>query len=163
MRKSILSLALAASLFLSQSVSAKVGIVDIEEVMKSSKEFNQVRAQMEKKYTQERDTLEKKLAEIKTLQEKIKSSAKVASQDQLAQQQKQLEQMQKDFMKAQSEMSIKLNKESEQVWNKTMAEITAVIKKVADSNQYEAIMLKASMAYYNPSDDITSLVIKQVK
>lgn len=162
MKKSILSFALAAGLLVAQA-SAKVGVVDLEEVVKSSRDFNASRTQLEKKYTTQKDALEKQLAEIKTLQEKIKTSSKVASQDQLAQQQKKLEQMQTTFMKAQSEMSVKLGKESEQVWNKTMAEITAVIKKVAESNQYDAVMLKASMAYYSPSDDITPLVIKQVQ
>lgn len=162
MKKSLLSIALAAGLMVSQAY-AKIGIVDLEEVVKSSKDFNTSRAQLEKKYTTQKDGLEKQLAEIRTLQEKMKSSAKVASQEQLAQQQKKIDQMQADFMKAQSEMSVKLGKESEQVWNKTIAEITAVIKKVAEANKFDAVLLKASMAYYNPADDITPLVIKQVQ
>ena len=158
MKKSFLLLA-ASAILTCQTSFAKIAVVDMDEVIQKSQGFTTATKQLEQKYAKDNQTLEKSLADMKVMQEKIKSSEKVVNADQLQKQKDALELKQKEFMTAQAEVTTKINQAYEKAMTEVISSIKEKIKQYAEQNSFEMVVFKQAVPYYSPSDDITTQVI----
>jgi outer membrane protein len=150
---------------ISSDHNLKIGVFDIQRIMKESKTINSYREQLLKsieiklKPIQDRENL------IKALDEKLKKDGKVMSptdrntfEEKLANEIKEMRRIKEDF-------NVEAQKMDRGLTQKTFAEIDAIVKKIAEQENYTIIFEKtaAGIVHFKNTVDITGKVIEQLK
>jgi outer membrane protein len=143
----------------------KIGIFDIQRIMKESKTINNYRETFLKNIESKKKPLQDRENLIKALDEKLKRDGKVMSptdkntfEEKLANEIKEIRRMKEDF-------NAETQKMDRELTQKIFSEIDAIVKKIAEQENYTIIFEKtaAGIVHFKHTVDITGKVIEQLK
>ncbi len=165
MKKLISTLCLSA--LLSGSVVAlgnsKVAVIDLEAVLKKSTVFSNARTKIEKEHAAGQKEIEVLAADLKTLQEKIKSSKAVVSEAELDKMKAKFEEDRKTFSNKQMTFQRELVKDQQEAFASSIASVQKTVKEYAEKQGYQIVLMKNEAIYFNDDINITQQIESQVK
>jgi outer membrane protein len=163
MKKLLLALVAGLALSLSAITPAmadtKIGVINLQDLLPKLPEMKQASDNLkntfsdrEKQIIAAQNDFKKSAADYQKNSAVMSQSDRQAAEQKLAQSEQNLQQMQAsfqhDYMDAQSKAI-----------NKLMTDLKAVVQKVAIKDKYSVVLISASVAYSDPSLDITNEVL----
>ncbi len=155
-------LGIIALLTLSVSVSAaKIAKVDVQKVLLTVKEGQNVRKTLKKKFDEKQDIVKKEEDKIKKLQEDYQKQSAVIDQKAKIKKEQEIQQrimaLQQKTMTFQKEIQDQENELKKPILEK----VRTVIEKVSKEGNYEMVFeITTSPIYVKEVDDITDKVVK---
>lgn len=163
--RSLLMLA-AAVLVLSagmvQAADLKIGVVNMQELMKESPQAKAAEAEMQQKFGSRRNALLAEQNKIKALQDQINRNGSVMSAAQLQNLQNQLDADQQDMSRKESDFQADLNEWQNQKLGAIQQIVVKEVQAFAKAHQYNLIV-GLGIVYADGSVDVTDQVLAQLQ
>jgi len=145
--------------------SLKIGVFDIQKILRESRTIGRYREQLLKSVETKRKPLQDRENLIKALDEKLKKDGKIMSEtdrkvfeEKLAGEIKETRRMKEDF-------DAEVSKMDKELMRKVFSEINVIIKKIAEQENYTIIfdVYRAGIAHFKNTIDITNKILEQLK
>lgn len=164
MNKFLISLSTIFALFAFNASAAdgKIGILDVEKIVKQSKAMRNIQKQVSKKQDQYQKQVTKKQEALEKEQKKIESKKSVLSQEALEKEVKQFEKKVKDLKEFVDKRQNKLKKASLDGMNKVNEKIKDIIADIAEERGLSIIIPSAQVLYYQDGLDISDEVLDRL-
>jgi outer membrane protein len=136
----------------------RVGFVNTDRIFREANTAKAAQAKLEQEFSRR----EKDIAELgntlKAASERLEREAPTLSENQRAQRQKQLVDLDRDFQRKRREFQEDLNSRKSEELQQVLERANRVVKQVAEQEKYDVILQEA--VYINPKHDITDKVIR---
>lgn len=154
----------AASTGFAQAPATKVGIINIQQAMLSTKEGQKAAQELQTKFEPRRKEIEKRNAEIAALQDQFRKAQNTASEDQKTRLAREIDQKQKALQREGEDAEAEFDGERQRVLNDLGGRLMQVIDKYARDNGYTLILDVSSqqspVLYFANGTDVTADIIK---
>lgn len=156
---------LSASILLACSTSvladnSKIGVVDLQKIMRTSDEVKEIQATLEKEFKPRRDKLMGMEADLKSDMEAFKRDSAVMSQVKRKEAEQKImnaqERLEREGQQYQQELSNAHNQAMDKFYNK----IRAAIEKVAKAKSFDLVLQKDAAPFSTDKLDVTEDIIK---
>lgn len=139
----------------------KIGVFDIQKVMRGSKTVEGYRQKLEKEIGVKKKTFAEKQEAIRQGEEKFRKEGQKGSPAERKFHEDKLENDIKELKRLKEDLDLDLQKMDRELTQKAFREIGEVIGKIAESGGYTIVFEKSSagIAYFQDSVDITDKVI----
>lgn len=142
---------------------AKIGVVDLQKIMQTSKQMKDIQAKLEQEFKPRRDKLVAAEASLKGEMEKFKRDSAVLNANQKKEMEKKIitsqQQFERDGQQYQQELSTAHNEAMEGLYTK----VREAISKVAKDEKYDIIVQKDAAPFSTEALDVTDKVVKAIK
>lgn len=142
---------------------AKIGVVDLQKIMQTSKQMKDIQAKLEKEFKPRRDKLVAAEASLKGDMEKFKRDGAILNATQKKDMEKKIitaqQQFERDGQQYQQELSTAHNEAMEGLYTK----VREAISKVAKDEKYDIIVQKDAAPFSTEALDVTDKVVKAIK
>lgn len=159
--KKIISFLLVLLGFLASSALAadlKIGVVDIQKIIRESKAGEEARASFAKEVESKRKIISAKEDALKGIEDELRK----ASAQERAQKEEKLVKEAKDVKRLKDDLQEELRKKDAEMGQKLVREIVDIVKKVAEEGKYTLIIEKRqSVLYAQDAVDITGKVVEK--
>ena len=141
----------------------KVGIVDLQLAVSSTKAGKKAKGQLEKITKKKQAELDKRVEEIKKMEAEMQKQLPLMSEkgkkDMMARYRKKMMELQQMYMDNQTNLAQK----KQQLLKPILQKMSKIVQDIALSEGYTLILDKGegSVIYFEPSTDLTSRVIKK--
>ena len=170
MRKDVMkriSLLLTALIFaftstVSLADAMKIGVVDLQKIMRQSSQMKDIQSKLEKKFKPRRDQLVASEQKVKKDMEKFKRDQSVMSEKQRKELEKKIVKAQQEFEQQGQKYQQELSAEHNKAMEKFYGHVRDAIAKTAKDNQYDVVLQKDAAPYSNDKLDITDKVMKVI-
>jgi outer membrane protein len=157
------SLALAAGLVHAQSQPAKVGVINIQRALVSTKEGQKAAAELQARTDPKRKELERKQSEIQGLQEQLRKQSNTASDEVKQRLMREIDAKTKSFNRDMEDAQAEADQEQGKVLQELGGKMMAVIDKYARDNGYALIVdvsaQNTPVLFASPSIEVTDEII----
>lgn len=151
----------AVSVFLlGSAVSAKVGYVDIQGAVASTKEGRRAKKTLDALAKKHQKTIAKQEKRLKKLRENLEKKKLALSAEKLAKKQEELQIEFLQYQKAIGQGQLSLQKKQKELLSPIMKKMEKAVQKVAKQKGYSLIVRKEVAAWGSASLDITKDVAK---
>jgi len=161
-----LSAMLAAAAFAvtiqAQAADIKIGVVDMPSLLQKSPQAQSASQEMAKKFDGRKKDLMAEQDKIKSLQDQLNKNGAVMSASQLQDSQTQLDELQRDFSRKQSDYLDDVNMERNSVLSRLQQEVLKAVQEFAQSQKYNLIV-GDGVFYKDNSVDVTDQVLAQMQ
>lgn len=142
--------------------ATRVGVLDMRQVMEKSTQIAQIREKLQKEFQPKQQKLVAAQTNLKNDAERLRrDNAIMSNQDR-----KQLEQKivtgQQDLQRMQTTFNNELMAEQNKALKGFLENVKNIVDKIAKSDNLSLVITKDTVAYVNPSLDITNKVIQQL-
>jgi len=160
----LISFALAAALtgLQAQAAEPKIGVVDMSNLLQKSPQSQNAQAEMAKKFDGRKKDLLAEQDKIKNLQDQINKNGAVMSSGQLQDAQAQLDELQRDFSRKQSDYMDDLNMERNAELSKLQQDVLKAVQEFAQAQKYNLIV-GDGVFYKDSTVDVTDQVLAQMQ
>jgi outer membrane protein len=168
MRKLLLSVITAASLFASAAIAApattnlKLGVIDVQQILQKSPQIAAINNQLTKEFKPRQDKIVAAQKDLQAEADKLNKNGSTMSD---ADRNKLQDQIIADKANVQG-MAISFQRDLQQAQNKAMQDfmnqLTGVVNDVAKKNGYDLILQRAGVPYANNNLDITAQVLQEL-
>ena len=159
----VLSVATALSVAIGASAAElKVGTVDVSRLLKESPQAQDARDDINKKFDSRRKELVAQQDKIKSLQDQLSKNGAVMSASQVQDMQGQLDELQRDFNRKQSEFADDYSMQSNQELSKLQQDVIKAVREFAQIQKYN-IIIGEGVFYSDSSVDVTNQVLAQMQ
>ena len=143
----------------------KLGVFDMQRIIKESKTIQGYREQLLKDVDKKRKPLQDRDNLIRTLDEKLKKDGKIMSPSDKKVFEEKLANGIKDARRMREDLNAETVRMERGVMQKTFMEIDAIVKKIAEKENYTVIFEKTAggIVHFKDTIDITGKVIEQLK
>lgn len=167
-RKSYLLTSLFAAAALSVAVQAqaaeiKIGVVDMSTLLQKSPQGQNASQEMAKKFDSRKKDLVSEQDKIKNMQDQLSKNGAVMTASQLQDSQSQLDEMQRDFSRKQSDYVDDVNTERNNVLSRLQQEVIKAVQEFAQTQKYNLIIPGDSIFYKDNTVDVTDQVLAQMQ
>lgn len=146
----------------SSAADLHIGVVNMARLLQQSPQAQAASKRIEKKFDSRRKDLMSEQDKIKDLQDQINKNGAVMSSSQLQDKQGQLDDLQRDFNRKQSDYLDDLNTERNQELGKLQHDIVAAVQVFAKSKKYNLI-IGEGVFYADDTVDVTDQVLTQLQ
>ena len=138
----------------------KIGVFDIQEIMRTSKATQGYAETLQKEINAKRKALQDKAAELKQLKDKLKDSKTMSPEDTASLRDRIVIET-SDLKHAEQDMSIEIKQMNENLTQKALKEIGGIITQIAKKGNYSVVFEKrsAGIVYSTKEVDITPEII----
>jgi outer membrane protein len=145
------------------TASLKVGIYDMQRIMKESKVIQGYRRILEKEVGEKRKVYTDKQESLKEMEEKLRKEGATMSLVERNQLGERLAQGLKELQRLREDLDIELQKKDRELGQRVIREISRVIQNTGEKGDFDIIFERsaAGVAYYNQTYDITKKIIQQ--
>ncbi|HEV2333368.1 MAG TPA: OmpH family outer membrane protein [Gammaproteobacteria bacterium] len=165
-RKSLLialaSAAFALSAVQVQAADLKIGVVNMANLLQKSPQAQNAQTEMAKKFDSRKKDLVAEQDKIKTLQDTLNKNGAVMSASQLQDNQAQLDELQRDFSRKQSDYMDDVNMERNAALSKLQQDVLKAVQEFAQSQKY-SLIVGEGVFYADPAVDVTDQVLAQMQ
>lgn len=143
--------------------SFKVGVYDMQRVMKESKVIREYRKIMEKEIEEKKKILAGKQEALIAIDDRLKKEGEKMPLAERRQLGEKLHQGLKELQRLREDLDIELQKKDRELGQRAMQEISKVVKAIGEREGFEIIFEKsaAGIAYLKGTHDITRQIIGQ--
>lgn len=165
LRVSLITLILAAApALLAQAPATKVGVINIQQAVLSTKDGQKAAQDLQTKFDPRRKAIEAKNAEIQQLQEQFRKSQNTASEEQRAKLARDIDQKQKSLQREVEDAQAEFEQEQQRAFNELGGRLLQVLGKYARDNAYTLVLdvstQQSPVLYMADGIDITEAVVK---
>ncbi len=157
-RPAILLLGLSMLAMPALAQEFRLGFVSLDRIIKEAVPAKNAQAKLEQEFSKREKDLQALGATLKSQAEQLEREAPTLSENQRANRQKQLIELDRDFQRKRREFQEDLNTRRNEELQQVFERANRVVKQVADSEKYDLILQEA--VYVNPKHDITDKVIR---
>jgi outer membrane protein len=154
----IAALALMCAVAYAEAADIKIGFVDVERIRRESAPAERASRQLEKEFAPRAQELQRREAQIKSLQGSLEKEAMTMAESERRGKEQELQRMSVDFQRLQREYREDLNLRRNQELAKLFEVADGVIKKIAETDQFDLIVQEA--VFRSSRIDITDRVLK---
>ncbi len=139
----------------------KIGVFDIQRIMKDSKTVNGYRNQMLQEVEAKKKLLSAKQDSVRQIEERLKKDAQTLSQSERKNLEERLTNEIKELRRMNEDIEVELRKRDSELTRKAFMEIQEIVKNIAEKEGYTIVFEKnsAGIAHLKSSVDMTSKVI----
>lgn len=143
----------------------KIGVFDIQRIMKESKTIEGYRRELSKNIEAKRKPLVNKENSVRTLEEKLRKDGEKLSLNERRTTEEKLANEAKELKRLREDIEIELQKMDRELTQKAFMDIGGVVKNIADKESYTIIFEKnaAGIVHFTDAVDITAKVLGQLK
>lgn len=138
----------------------KIGVIDIQRIMRESKAVKKVRDSFQQEVQAKKETLRAKEKEVKNLEEEFKSAKAKLPVEALKEKGEQLAKEDKELKRLRDDLTEELKKENSELTRKVIGEIVAIAKDLLKKEHYAVILERNSVVAAGETVDITDELIK---
>lgn len=156
-----LSLLLGHTAAQAQGAAMKVGVVDVQRAVSQTEEGIRATGSLKGMFDNRQTELNRKQTDLQKQREDIEKQAKVISKDAL---QKRLDDWQKQMMELQTtfvEYNKELERKQKALTDPIVERVQAAIKSLANTEGYDLIVDKVTVAYVRVDLDLTDRIIQK--
>lgn len=164
MRKLILIILAWAALSPAAWADTKIGVVDMEKMMKTLPRAVKIRAEIETDYNKKKKELEKSEDDLRTLEKDLEKKKAVLSEEALKQKQQSLQKQILEFREQVTKSQMDLQKKQSDLFTPVLEQIKKAISEVATERGYALIFTQEqNLLYVGKSVDVTDDVLKYIE
>jgi outer membrane protein len=138
----------------------KIGVIDIQRIMRESKAVKKVRDSFQQEVQAKKETMSAKEKEVKNLEEEFKSAKAKLPAEALKEKGEQLAKEGKELKRLRDDLTEELKKENSELTRKVIGEIVATAKDLLKKEHYAVILERNSVVAAGETVDITDELIK---
>jgi outer membrane protein len=138
----------------------KVGVIDIQKIMRESNAAKNARAVFLKDVEAKRGVFNAKQKEVQDLQEEIKNKGKDMSDSLRKEKTEKLSRDVKELERLKTDLEEELKKKDTELTQKLLKEISDVVQEYRKKEKYSIIYEKQTLVAYDEAMDITDKIIK---
>jgi outer membrane protein len=146
-----------------QSVNTlRIGVIDSQKVINTSKYGQEVKAQLQQKYDELSAKIQKKAEEVQALKDEIEKKGSLWSQEVKEKKQSEYQKLLRELKSMQEDAQYEMKEYEKKILDPFNKELDEVIKKFANTEKYDLILEKnfPGIYYTSPEIDITQKIIK---
>jgi len=143
-----------------RAADVKIGVIDIQRIMRESKAAQNARAVFLKEVSEKRNILNDKQKEVQTLEEELKNKGKDMAISVRKEKSDQLSQKVKEYNRLKSDLEEELKKKDAELTQTLLSEIRDVVSEYRKKEKYAIIQEKQTLVAYDEAIDITEKIIK---
>ena len=157
----ILALALLVPAF-ANAQDNKIGIIDLQLVIASSKAGKAAKAAFESEFKQKQQIIESKSVQLERLKSEFVQNGPVMNEATRKQKAEQIEQLDKDLQRSRADFRDELQKRDFELLEKILKDLDGILQSIGKSEGYTLIIEKTEggVIYSTPTVDITQKVIQ---
>ena len=140
--------------------SIKIGVVNVEQVMRESKRGIKENETLKKRADELQKQITKKEEEIKALKESLEKKAAMLSEQARREQEQEYQQKVRDYEWLVKDSQKEIQKMEQEVLGRLLKSLDTVVKKLGQEENYTIIVEAGVVAYTAEGIDITDQVIK---
>lgn len=144
------------------AAEAKIGYVDIAQVLNSAPQMDKIRENLQSEFKDEEQAIAKKQEELKALQEKAAAEGKNMSEDQQVKMQEQFLQLRNEYGQMLQEYRQMTSRRQQEEFAKFNTIVRREIQAFAQQEGYDLILTEG-VAYANSSLNVTDKVLARIK
>jgi len=148
------------SVGVSRAESTKIGIVDTQKVLQTSKAAEQARASLLADLKEKRALFQKKQEEVKMLEKEIRLESSGLSPEALRGKRERLAQELKDLKRLKEDLEEQIRRKNLELTKKILQEVRDIIVDYQKKKKYTLILEKKTVITADDSIDITDQIIK---
>ncbi len=143
----------------------KIGVFEVQKVMRESKTFEGYRQDLMKQVEAKRKPLKDREDSARATEEKLRKEGEKLSVNERRALQEKLENDARDIRRLREDFEVEVRKLDAQLAQKALGMIGGVIKNIAEKEGYTVIFERsaAGVAYAQDAVDITGKIIQQIK
>jgi len=143
----------------------KIGVFDIQRIMKESKTIDGYRHELSKGIEAKRKPLSDKENSVRTLEDKLRKDGEKLSLNERRATEEKLANEVKELKRLREDIDIELQRMDRELTQKAFRDIGGVVKNIADKENYTIIFEKnaAGIVHVKDTVDITGKVLSQLK
>ncbi|MFI4967704.1 MAG: OmpH family outer membrane protein [Gammaproteobacteria bacterium] len=145
-----------------QAADLKIGVVDMPSLLQKSPQAQSASQDMAKKFDSRKKDLMAEQDKIKNLQDQLNKNGAVMSASQLQDSQSQLDELQRDFSRKQSDYMDDVNMERNSALSRLQQQVLKAVQEFAQSQKYNLIV-GDGVFYKDNSVDVTDQVLAQMQ
>ena len=146
----------------SYSQDNKIGIIDLQQVIASSKAGKAAKAQFESEFKQKQQIIESKRAQLERMKNEFIQNGPVMNEVTRKQKADQIEQLDKELQRSRADFRDELQKKDFELLEKILKDLDGILQSIGKSEGYTLIIEKneGGVIFSNPTIDITQKVIQ---
>lgn len=145
-----------------QAADIKIGVVDMPSLLQKSPQAQTASQDMAKKFDSRKKDLMAEQDKIKNLQDQLNKNGAVMSAGQLQDAQSQLDEMQRDFSRKQSDYMDDVNMARNDALSRLQQEVLKAVQEFAQAQKYNLIV-GDGVFYKDNTVDVTDQVLAQMQ
>lgn len=146
----------------SYSQENKIGIIDLQQVIASSKAGKAAKAQFEGEFKQKQQIIESKRAQLERMKNEFIQNGPVMNEVTRKQKADQIEQLDKELQRSRADFRDELQKKDFELLEKILKDLDGILQSIGKSEGYTLIIEKneGGVIFSSPTIDITQKVIQ---
>ncbi len=145
-----------------QAADIKIGVVDMSSLLQKSPQAQTASQDMAKKFDSRKKDLVSEQDKIKNMQDTLNKNGAVMSASQLQDAQAQLDELQRDFSRKQSDYMDDVNMERNAALSRLQQEVLKAVQEFAQAQKYNLIV-GDGVFYKDNTVDVTDQVLAQMQ
>ncbi|MCH8207778.1 MAG: OmpH family outer membrane protein [Nitrospinae bacterium] len=141
--------------------SSKVGFIDMQKAISSTKNFQKEMVQYQKDYKDEQKKINAREVKIKEAKEELEKQGFVLSPELKAKKETQWREDFKNFKRYVQDQNEMFQRKRDEIGRKILVKMMDVIGKVGKEKKFSVILEKKSVLYSDTSIDLTDAVVKK--
>ena len=156
----LIGLFFVTAAFAADNKTVKIGIIDLQKILRESKAAKKAQAIYKKDLESKRALLSAGEKEIQQLEKDLKENGKALSVEARKEKEENLTKQIKEFKRLAADMNEELKSKNTELTRKLLAEIGGVVQTLLKKEQYTVIMQSDKVVAFDGAVDITEKVIK---
>lgn len=141
----------------------KIGVVDMEKIMKTLPRAVKIRADIESDYKKKKTELEKAEDDLRTLEKDLEKKKAVLSEEAIKRKQEEFQKRLMEFREQVTKSQTDLQKKQNDLFSPVLEQIKKAITEVAAERGYGLVLnQQPDLLYVGSSTDMTSEVVKHM-
>ncbi len=141
------------------SQNAKIGVIDPDKILNSSKEGKKILSELKTYYQRKQAEINRRTKEVEQLQQKIKTQQGILSQSALQKLADQLERKQKALKRYVDDANEEMAKLKQKKLSAFQMKMVRIINRIAKAKGLAVILDRRQLIYVDPSVDISGDII----
>lgn len=145
-----------------QGADLKIGVVNMSDLLQKSPQAQSAQVEMAKKFDSRKKDLMAEQDKIKNMQDNLNKNGAVMSASQLQNSQAQLDELQRDFSRKQSDYMDDVNMARNDALSRLQQQVLKAVQEFAQAKKY-SLIVGEGVFYADPSVDVTDQVLEQMQ
>ncbi len=143
--------------------SIKIGVINMQQVVRGSKAGKQAMAKLQKKFEKVQKELKAKQDKLKKLKKEFDQKASLMNEESRIKQQRKLQRKLAEYRQDEEDAKVEMQQEEAKLMEPIVKKLEKVVTKIGKDENFTMILEKnmPGMYYMSPKIDITQMVIKK--
>lgn len=156
----LIGLSFTTAAFAAGNNPIKIGVIDIQKIMRESKATKKAQSIYKKDFDSKRALLSAREKEIQRLEKDLKDNGQALSTDARKQKEENLAKQVKEYQRLVADMDEELKKKDAELTRKLLIEIGGIVQDLLKKDQYTVILQRDNVVSFDEAVDITEKIIK---